>query len=49
MQSILLISTGNIKNNELEKLLSRNLQQMTELFKKNDFIEMDRSGLTIHA
>jgi predicted nuclease of predicted toxin-antitoxin system len=45
---LLLVSTGNIKNAELEKLFSQNLQQIVDAFQLHDFVEIDRKMLTIH-
>lgn len=45
---LLLISTGNITNDELEKLISQNLIAIEEAFDSNSFVEIDRKSLTIH-
>lgn len=45
---LLLVSTGNITNRELEALFLRNLQQIVEAFTIHDFVEIDRKKLTIH-
>jgi predicted nuclease of predicted toxin-antitoxin system len=45
---LLLISTGNIKNADLEKLLLQNLEQIVEAFEQHSFIEIDRTAVTIH-
>jgi predicted nuclease of predicted toxin-antitoxin system len=44
----LYISTGNIKNEELETLLLRNLERIVEAFSIYGFIELDRTTLTFH-
>lgn len=46
---LLLISTGNIKNNELENLILLNIRQLIEAFEHHDFIELNRASLTIHV
>ncbi len=45
---LLLISTGNIKNVELETMLFNNLELIVKEFKSYDFIEIDRSNLRFH-
>ncbi|GAA5136069.1 hypothetical protein GCM10023213_10450 [Prosthecobacter algae] len=45
---LLLISTGNIPNNELIHLLKLNWGQITEMFSQGDFVEMTRQSLTLH-
>lgn len=45
---LLLISTGNIKNAELERLFSQNIQQIAQAFEDNDFVELSRTVFTIH-
>jgi predicted nuclease of predicted toxin-antitoxin system len=45
---LLLISTGNIKNAELESLFLQNLKDIVAGFAQYDFIEIDRSRLTFH-
>lgn len=42
---LLLISTGNIKNADLESLLLQNLQEIITGFVQHDFLEMSRIGL----
>jgi len=46
---LLLISTGNIKNAELEKLFLQNLKDIVAGFAQYDFIEIDRTQLTFHV
>ena len=43
---LLLVSTGNIKNTELEKLFLQNLNEIVVGFMQYDFIEIDRTRLT---
>lgn len=45
---LLLVSTGNIKNAELERLFLQNIQQIAEAFESYDFVELGRAALTIH-
>ncbi len=46
---LLLVSTGNIKNAELERLFLQNIQQIAEAFEDHDFVELGRTAFTIHA
>jgi|SRR3712207_5966976 len=46
---LLLISTGNISNAELEALLVANLERLAEGFDALDFIELDRKSLIFHV
>jgi len=46
--SLLLISTGNIGNTELEFLLDRNLNKIEEAFAMYRFVEFTRSTIVIH-
>jgi predicted nuclease of predicted toxin-antitoxin system len=46
---LLLISTGNISNDALSKLLAANLAVLESAFAKNDFVELGVSAITIHA
>lgn len=45
---LLLISTGNIENSELERLCFGNLEAMVTGFASYDFIEIDRVALRFH-
>lgn len=45
---LLLIATGNIANSELDALLCQHLDKILTAFNNADFIELDRSFLTIH-
>ncbi|MBK9316448.1 MAG: DUF5615 family PIN-like protein [Acidobacteria bacterium] len=45
---LLLVSTGNITNIELESLFTANIEKITEGFVEFDFIEMDRNNLIYH-
>jgi predicted nuclease of predicted toxin-antitoxin system len=46
---LLLISTGNISNDALSKLLATNLAALEAALTKYDFVELSASTLTIHA
>jgi predicted nuclease of predicted toxin-antitoxin system len=48
-RKLLLISTGNITNRELERLFLANIGPIAELFEEYDFVELDRKGVTIHS
>lgn len=45
---LLLVSTGNVSNAELEVLFHQNIEQIVESFDRYDFIEIDRTALTFH-
>ncbi len=45
---LLLVSTGNIKNSELEDVLFDNLDVLVDGFKSYTFIEIDRTALHFH-
>lgn len=45
---LLLISTGNISNVELEALFVANVERVAEGFDTLDFIELDRKALIFH-
>ena len=45
---LLLISTGNIRNSELETILLLNLEKVAEGFLTFDFIELDRKSVIFH-
>ena len=40
---LLLVSTGNISNEELEQLFQNNLEAILKSFETHDFVELDRS------
>jgi len=46
--SLLLISTGNINNADLEKVLRANLPGIEAAFASSRFIEITRDALVIH-
>ena len=45
---LLLVSTGNIRNSELEALFFQNLEALIVGFDTYDFIEIDRMALRFH-
>jgi predicted nuclease of predicted toxin-antitoxin system len=45
---LLIVTTGNIKNVELEELFSQNLQQLVTLFATHSYIELNRSGIIVY-
>lgn len=45
---LLLVSTGNINNNDLLTLFAQNLDRIVAAFEKNSYVELDRHHLTIH-
>ena len=46
---LLLISTGNISNDELWLLVVGNLTALETAFAQHDFVELSRTALTVHA
>jgi predicted nuclease of predicted toxin-antitoxin system len=46
---LLLVSTGNISNDALSKLLASNLTTLENAFGKYDFVELSAKAITIHA
>ena len=46
--SLLLISTGNISNAELEKILHANLKSIEAAFATSKFVEITRDDLVVH-
>ncbi len=45
---LLLVSTGNIANAELEKLVRTNFPDIEAAFKSSQFVEITRNSLVIH-
>ena len=45
---LLLVSTGNISNEELEQLFHTNLEAIVKAFETHAFVELDRTRLTYH-
>ncbi|MCI0549393.1 MAG: DUF5615 family PIN-like protein [Anaerolineae bacterium] len=48
-QKLLLISTGNIRNAELETLLTANFDQLISALTGNRYVEMTREHVIVHA
>lgn len=48
-EKLLLISTGNISNKELETLLIANFEQIITDLSKNRFVELNRNHVIVHA
>lgn len=46
---LLFVTTGNITNRELLALLRGNLATIVSTLASHSFVEIDRSGLTIHS
>ena len=46
---LLLISTGNISNDALSRLMAANLPALETAFAGYDFVELSASAITIHA
>ena len=46
---LLLISTGNISNDALSKLIISNLKTLEDALTKNSFVELSTTAITIHA
>jgi predicted nuclease of predicted toxin-antitoxin system len=45
---LLLVSTGNIKNSDLETIFTASLLQIVNLLNKNSYIEIDRNTIIVH-
>ena len=48
-RKLLLISTGNIHNQDLETLLIGNLRSITEFLTTNNFVELGRTSIIVHG
>ena len=46
---LLLVSTGNIKNADLETRFAQNIAHITTAFVSHDFVELTRTMLIIHV
>jgi predicted nuclease of predicted toxin-antitoxin system len=46
---LLLVSTGNIANDKLSKLLASNLSALETAFSQHDFVELSTTAITIHS
>jgi predicted nuclease of predicted toxin-antitoxin system len=47
-QKLLLVSTGNIGNDELEAILRAHISDVAEAFESASFVELSREFLTVH-
>jgi predicted nuclease of predicted toxin-antitoxin system len=45
---LVLVSTGNIKNSDLEAIFIASLSQIVDLLTQYDYIEVDRNNITVH-
>ncbi|MFM2313184.1 MAG: hypothetical protein RLZZ04_2460 [Cyanobacteriota bacterium] len=45
---LLLVSTGNIRNNELEAIFKNNLSTLVDLLQNNNYVEMNRDEIIVH-
>ena len=45
---LLLITTGNIKNSELELLVETNLPQIIQLLEGHNYIELNQKSIVVH-
>ena len=45
---LLLITTGNIKNSELEKIFTNNILTLVDLLENHDYVEMNRDEIIVH-
>jgi predicted nuclease of predicted toxin-antitoxin system len=48
-EKLLLVSTGNITNADLESLLARNLATIIAALEAADFVELHRAGVIVHG
>jgi predicted nuclease of predicted toxin-antitoxin system len=46
---LLLISTGNVSNDKLSRLIASNLPALESAFSKHDFAELSATAITIHS
>ena len=45
---LLLITTGNIKNNELKEIFIKNLSLLVDLLQHHDYVEMNHEEVIVH-
>ncbi len=45
---LLILTTGNINNNQLIDLFMNNFPQLAELFQEHSLIEMNRDTIVVH-
>ncbi len=46
---LLLISTGNISNNDLLALISRNIEAISRAFESGAYVEIGKESLVVHG
>lgn len=46
---LLLVSTGNIANKELEEIFSKNIEQVEEALQEHYFVEINHKTILIHS
>ncbi len=46
---LLLVTTGNIRNSELEALFVQNLPQIVNLFEQHFYLELSRDQIIVHS
>ncbi|MEM9276261.1 MAG: DUF5615 family PIN-like protein [Cyanobacteria bacterium P01_F01_bin.143] len=45
---LLLVTTGNIRNSELEQIFTNNLSMLVNLFAHHNYIEISRDDIIVH-
>jgi predicted nuclease of predicted toxin-antitoxin system len=45
---LLLVSTGNISNSELEVLFTSQIETLTKIFENHFFVELSRAAVVVH-
>lgn len=45
---LLLVSTGNIRNSELDEIFKNNLSTLVNLLQNNNYIEINREEIIVH-
>lgn len=45
---LLLVSTGNISNNDLLQLFGQNIQRLADLLARHDYVELSRTSVIVH-
>ena len=45
---LLLVSTGNIRNSELEEIFKNNLSTLVDLLQNSDYVEINREEIIVH-
>ncbi len=45
---LLLVTTGNIRNSELEMLVAKNLDVLVELLLEHSYVELSRDTIVVH-